>query len=231
MHQKNAVEQSEAVEEEDVTPRKRRLVLQWSLQTLLLLTAAVAVWVAYFRLRQQIPRLEQQIASMQQMARELLVQDEKQIAVVMLPQMWFDESRWEIHLPQGEYMMRLATREIDEKGFAPAVGETLIGAGRHRIELMQSDEGNGRTITVMVDDQPSIEAEEGSDWDPSHGCSGGSEFGNCTHLSPHEPLILFRRRFYRRTKTGQNTAPKGPTDGLMLWIEPTEPANAAGADL
>ena len=230
MHQTDDVEPSEAAKTEKVAPRKRRCLWQWSLQTLLLLTAVVAVWVAYFHLRQQIGRLEQEVDSMQQMARELIIEDREQIAVVMLPQMWMDQSRWDIYLPEGKYVIRLATRQIDQKGLAPPVEQTPIPAGQHRIELMRSDEGAGRQLTVTVDDRPVIEAEEDSGWDPGGASSGGSQIGNCEQRSAQQPLVLFRRRFYRPSKGGQNVPPKGPSEGWMLWIEPVGPADTPGAD-
>ncbi len=229
MHETNHVEPSEAAERRYASPRKRRFRLQWSLQTLLLLTAAVAVWVAYVPLRQQIRRLEREIDAMQEMAGELIVEDSEQIAVVMLPQMWYDESRWEIYLPEGEYVMRLATRridtrtrEIDKKGLAHVVGESPISAGRHRIELLRSEDGRGQEITVLFDDRPVIEAEEAADWDPGCGSVGGSPIGRCAERPADEPLVLFHRRFQKRLKNGGSTSPKGPTEGLMLWIEPAD---------
>ena len=93
---------------------------------------------------------------------------------------------------------------------------------------MQSDEGVGRKITVTVDDRPLIETEEGADWDSGGHSSGGSEFGRCVQRSAQEPVVLFRRRFHRH---GRNVAPQGPAEGLMLWIEPVEPADTPGADL
>jgi len=208
--------------------RKRRFVLRWSLQTLFLVTAVVAVWVAVFHYRQQNARLEREVASMRQMAREFVVEDEEQIAIVMLPQMWFDESRWKIHLPKGDYVMRLATRQVAEKGLAPVVDETPISSGRHEIELLQSDQGDCRKIMVTVGEQPLIEVVERPDWHPGHGSLGGSEFGACTQLSPGKPVVLFRRRFTRPSKTGQSPTPKGPTEGLMLWIEPVASPDKAG---
>jgi hypothetical protein len=167
---------------------------------------------------------------MRQMARELIVEDEEQIAVVMLPQEWMDESRWDIHLPEGEYVIRLATRQIDKQGFAPVVEERPISAGQHRIELTVSEEGSGREITVTDDDRPLIEAEEGPDWNVGGGSEGGSEIGNCVHRSADEPLVLFRRRFRQRATGGASIPPKGPTEGLMLWIEPVGSGGTAGAD-
>jgi hypothetical protein len=198
---------------------KRGFILQWSLQTLLLLTAAVAVWLTYARFRQRIPQLEQQIDAMQRMARELTVVDESQIAVVKLQELWYDENRWQIYLPPGEYRIRLATREIDGKGLPPVFDGSPISAGQHLIELVQSGESDDRKITVVVDDTPLIETVESADWSDRPGSSGGSLFGRCTQRDPNEPLVLFRRRFHQRMKNGQRSTPKGPTEGLMLWIE------------
>ncbi len=229
MHQKDGSQRSEPAKVEDVAQRKRRFALRWSLQTLFLVTAVVAVWVAVFHYRQQNTRLEREVASIRQMAREFVVEDEEQIAIVMLPQTWFDESRWKIHLPKGDYVMRLATRQVSEKGLAPVLDETPISPGRHEIELLHSDQRDCREITVTFDGQSLIEVVERPDWFPGHGSVGGSEIGACEQLSPGKPVVLFRRRFTRPSKTGQSPTPKGPTEGLMLWIEPVEPSGEAGA--
>jgi len=226
VHQKDGSQHSEPVKGEDAVQRKRRFALRWSLQTLFLVTAVVAVWVAVFHYRQQITRLEREVTSMRQMAREFIIEDDEQIAVVMLPQTWFDESRWRIHLPKGEYMMRLATRQVAEKGLAPVVDEAPISPGRHEIELLQSEQGHGRKITVTVNDQPLIEVEERPDWiTVGHGSVGGSEIGVCRQLSPDKPVVLFRRRFTRRSGNRSIITP----EGLMLWIEPVGPSDTVSA--
>ncbi len=194
---------------------------------MLLLTAVVAVWVAYFCLRQQNTGLEREVAWMQEWACELVIEDTEQIAAVRLPQMWIDENRWDIHLPEGEYVMRLATREIGDQGFAPAAEETLVNSGEHRIELLHSNEGDLPRFTVMVDDQPLIETTEASDWEPGPSSMGGGNFGICTQLPPHEPVVLYRRRF---TPKSGGISSNSITNGLLLWIERIEAADTAGED-
>lgn len=184
-----------------------------------LLTAVVAVWVPYFHLQQKIERTEQKIGPMQKMARELIIDDTSKITVVKKQQKWYDEHRWEIYLPDGEYAMRLATQKIDREGLAPVVGETRIRGGRHFIELLQSDNGDNHEITVMLDDQPAIETKESRDWKNSHGSTGAGHFSGCAQLPPDEPVVLFRRRFNYEVKPGITLTPKEPTEGLLLWIE------------
>ncbi len=194
---------------------------------MLLLTAVVAVWVAYFSLHRQTFRLEQEIAWMREWDGELVIEDTEQIAVVMLPQMWIDEARWETHLPEGEYIMRLATREIGDQGVAPAAEETLVNSGEHRIELLQSDEGGRRRIMVIVDDRPVLKTTVASDWDPRRGYVGGGNFAICEQLPAHEPVVLFRRRFL--PQSGPLTS-NVLASGLLIWIERIEPAETAGED-
>lgn len=56
-------------------PRKHPFAVQWSLQTLFLLTAVVAVWAGYLSYRHQLSRLEAEIAAMQRLEAELTVED------------------------------------------------------------------------------------------------------------------------------------------------------------
>ena len=218
------MEPSEVNPTEQVPPRKRRFRLQWSLTTMLLLMVVVAGWVPYFCFRQEISRIEQRIAVMRPMARELIVEDPTQVAVVHLPPLWYDEHRWAIHLPEGEYRMKLATREVDEEGFPAAVKQTPLGGGEYRIELLQSKVEDCRKMTITVDDRRShrvIEPIEKPGWPPSHGSSSSGLLGNCTQMPSNEPIVLFRRRYMVPTATGGGgRTPQGPSEGLMLWIEP-----------
>ncbi len=187
---------------------------------MLLLMAIVAAWVPYVRFRQQIPAIEQQIASMREMAYELVIEDPKHIAIVKLPKTWYEEKRWDIYLPEGGYELRLATHEVDASGFPSATEQSLLSAGRHRIEFRQSRKVNCWKFTVMVDDRPSIEAIVDADWDSNHGSQTQTGYGErSVQVAPDKPVILFRRRFMQPTGGDSSTTPQGPTEGVMLWIE------------
>ncbi len=206
---------------------ERPFVLQWNLRTMFSLTAVMAVWIAYSCLLLQNARLQQEITLMQEWDGELLIKDTEQIAVVRLPETWNDENRWDIHLPEGEYVMRLATREIGEQGLAPVVEETVVNSGKHRIELLQSDEGEYRRIAVMVNDRSLIKTAEASD-KKTVGSSVLAGLSTCTQFPPQEPVVLYRRRFI----PGMGVNMVGYIgNGLLLWIERIEPADTAGEDL
>ncbi len=156
---------------------------------------------------------------MKRMVRELIIEDPQQVAVVKLPEMWMDDRRWDIHLPEGEFVIRLATRQIDKEGLAPVAAEAPIDSGRHRFELQEDDSEDGWRITVLVDDRPAIEAAEKAGWYPGRGFEGPGGITICEQRPPERPVELERERFTRRTKSGTYMAPEKPTNGLLLWIE------------
>ncbi len=208
----------------EAAPHERRVVLQWSLKTLFLLTAVVAVWVAYLHFCYKTPRLKRRIATMQGLACELVINDRQQIAAVRLPQMWSKGQRWDVYLPRGRYVIRLATREVGEEQLAPVVEEKPILAGRHQIELIRSEEDGGRRITVLVDGQGVIDSEEDASWNPGRG-SGGTGVSRTNGKDAAEPLILSRDRFYQPITEGTSQTPEGPANGILLWIEQIAPAS------
>lgn len=203
---------------QDQSAPRKRAVPQWNLRTLLLLTAAVAVWIGSVRYQLQNWHLRSRVESMHNMAGDLRVDDPQQIAIIRLPQTWYDEQRWHVHLPDGRYVMRLATRGIIGTGLPVAREETSLSPGRHRIELLQSKDKEAPELAVLVDEQAVMETTETSDWDPHHGAMGGENFDICTQRSPEKPVILFRRRFDQLQKDGSYST-RNATNGILLWIE------------
>jgi hypothetical protein len=203
------------------SPRRRVALRQVSLRTLLLLTAAVAVWIADGKNRYDNARLQEQIAAMRPLARELSVEDPDQFAVVKNEERWYDQNDWKVYLPPGEYQLSLATREVVELGVTPALKSVPLTAGMHEIAIEQTRGADKSSrVVVTVDGQEAVRVEEPEDWDPGHGSSGGGHFTNSTQQPADAPLILFRRRFSERTGKFSYSPPKGPCNGLLLWIEP-----------
>lgn len=201
----------------------RKAFVQVSLRTLLLLTAAVGVWVAYFKNRHDTADLAQKITSMRPLARELFVDDPSRIAVVKQEERWYDQNDWKVYLPPGEYRLCLATQNIDEKELAPINQSVSIDPGTHDLALEQTRiQDKAWRIVVMVDGEEVLRVEEPAGWNAGHGSSGGGQFSNSTQLPAHEPVVLFRRRFMVPTSPSGYAAPMGPCNGLLLWIESHE---------
>ena len=206
----------------ETKPAPRRTYRQISLRTLLLLTAAVAVWVAHFKNRSDNEHFTEQINTMRPLARELIVVDPSLAAVVKQDEHWYDQNDWKYFLPDGDYRLQIATREIDEKGLAPVTQSVPIKAGMGHVGLEQKrNQNRDWLVTITAEGKEILSFEEPADWDAGRGSSGGGLHSESTQLPPDEPIVLFRRRFMVETMPGGGsyTTPQGPSNGLLLWIE------------
>jgi hypothetical protein len=201
-------------------PRRRSGRWQVGLRTLFLLMAVVAAWLAVVINRRQSTYLESRIGVMQPIARELIVDDPGRIAVVMLDDLWMDENRWDLHLPPGNYRLCVATRGIVEQGLAPVVRSAPIAPGRHRIGMVLRRKGENWQIPVTSDGAELLTVEETKDWARSSS-RGGGLYETSTQFAADQPTILYHRRYLLDGPTGIGSSmPDGPTEGLLIWIEP-----------
>ncbi len=203
-----------------VVESSRKSRWQFRLRTLFLLVAAIAVWLTFLVNREQNARLRSRIDALQPMAHELLIDDPGKIAVVKLEEYWYDENRWDLHLPPGNYRLCLATRDVDDPGLAPLRESVPLAAGRHRIALDLEPDASGWRVRVAVDGAKVLEVTETREWDPGRGSTGGGEYSQSKQFPVEQPLVIFRRRFHRPTGAGSFSTPKGPCEGILLWIEP-----------
>lgn len=204
------------------TTPPRRSRWQVGLRTLVLLMATIAVWLTYFVNRRNIPLLEMRIKAMQPLAHELIVDDAGKIAVVKLEEHWFDENQWDLYLPPGSYRVCLATREIDTDGMAPVVKSAPLKPGRRRLTLERPPGQDACRVVVTCDGKPLLAVEEPKEWDPVSGSQGGGQYSQGESLAANTPVVLFRRRFFTpRDANGRSTVPPHPSDGILLWVEPT----------
>jgi hypothetical protein len=192
---------------------------QVTLRSLFLLMAAIAVWTAFSINRERTKELTARIAVMRPLARELMIDDESKITGVKLEELWFDENRWEVYLPKGEYRLCLATRGIDFTGLPPVLTSARIESGRHQLGLEQTQSATGWQIKALWDGSAVLSAEEPLEWNPNVGSSGASEFTSSTQMDPNSPAVFFRRRFMKKDDRGGSATPVEPTEGVMLWIE------------
>src|SRR5688572_12549348 len=87
--------------EPGIAPRRRRKLLQWNIATLLLLMTAVGVWTSYFRMKSETERMGAELGSLRHLARELVINDPSQYAIVERHEEWHGDDAWDVHLPEG----------------------------------------------------------------------------------------------------------------------------------
>lgn len=213
----------------DVEAPRRRKFLQWNIATLLLLMAAVAVWTSYFRMVSETKRMTAELESLNRLARELMIDDPTQFAIVERHEQWHDDHSWDVHLPEGSrYRLKLATREIGMK-FAvdgvvtdnlPETDHSVeLTAGRHVISLEKRYSGEEPFARVLVDGKLAVEAYESAGWEPQGGSTWGGSFKQSTQQPIDQPLELIRIRFQIRHPNGTTGLPKEPNNGIAVWIE------------
>lgn len=217
--------QAEALDVSPTARPRRSWLPQVGLRSLFLLVAAIGVWTSYFINLREINSLNARITTVRPLARDLVIDDPSQVAVVKLQEMWYDENRWDVYLPEGQYQVCIATREITEDGIARASNRKPIPSGRHRIAFEQQDGTTGRRLVVNLDDAKLLSVEESSDWDPGRGSVGGGQFSVSEQSPANQPVVLFRRRFMLLQSGSVSSTPTGPVNGILLWIERTNGAD------
>jgi len=201
---------------------------QLGIQQLILLVAAIAVWMTAYVNHQRNQSLDSRIRVMVPLAHELIVDDPSKIAVVKLEQSLSDDNRWDLYLPSGAYRLCLATRDVGKDGLAPVTKSVPIRSGNHRLALTQElTKTSGRVIvtegkTVLLD---MLEIAEWHDY----GSDEKGHFSLNEQLPTDKPVILYRRRFYQPTgRPYESVMPKGPTEGILLWIERVDGSKLSG---
>jgi hypothetical protein len=201
-------------------PRRDRTLWQVSVRTLLLIMAAIAVWITVVVNWFQNSDLEQRIMAVRPLARGLNVYDPRRIAVVARDPLARDEEAWYVFLPHPEYRVSLATRGIKQTGLSPALFESRpMQGGRHRIALAQKKTPGGWRISITVDNQQLLAVDENTGWNDGSPFVGGNEIGISEQRSPKELLVLFRRRFTRAVGSADPTL-DAPCNGILLWLDP-----------
>jgi hypothetical protein len=166
---------------------------------------------------------------MEGQSRKLRIEHADRLAVVRLPETWYDELKWEVAFPSKEavagggavYKLCLATREIKLPGQFPPAKEFIVPPGRHQVELKMQRNRDRWDISVLLDDQPVIEVRETANWNPRRGGTGGPSWEQ--PFQPRDakhPVELFRQVFRVERPNQGFGLPKGPANGVLFWLQP-----------
>jgi hypothetical protein len=204
-----------------VTDAARRPRWQLRVRTLVLLMAGIGVWLADYVNRRDIRDLEARVHLLKSLVPELEVDDPKEIAFVKLAQHSMSDHQWDVYLPDAHYRLCLATRGLPStSNLLPAEFQSSpLGAGRHRIKLVQRRTKDSRDIVAIRADVEALSIHETADWDAKSGSSSISD----EPWPEREGVVLLRERF--EMKHDDPPTPKSRTgdNGLMIWIERTTP--------
>jgi hypothetical protein len=211
-----AVLGSKSPSDTPATRERDRSRWQVRIRTLVLIMAAIAVWIAFFINRRQNALLRGRIHEMHLIARALVINDDQKIGVVGLEELWYDQDNWDIYLPPREYRLCIATRGITREGSPRGYKAKPIKPGRHRITLKKIKKGESWQVTVLTDGSEFLTVNEPWRWGDSSGSFGGDQFSISEQLPADLPVCLFRRQFMYELPARSSDA----ANGIQLWLEP-----------
>ncbi len=192
-----------------------------AISTMLLLVSCVGIWLNVWIRRKEVQSLESQVTSSSEFSRELAIVDPKQLAIVKRLPLTYDESIWDVYLPQDMELL-LATHAIQENDatIPEPKSTTIVRSGTHKIELRTFKKGSKWVIVVLVDDTAVMQTEEADGWHGSGSYSGGSRFNKSTSIPIKGRVILFKRRYMPQSKNQIMRTGAEPADGHELWLNP-----------
>jgi hypothetical protein len=187
----------------------------------------------FFGKRHENLRLRGAIQAMQAELRILRIEYPDRVAIMRLPETWYDETKWKLAIPSEEavasggatYKLCLATRDIGEpiEQYPPA-SEFILPPGRHQLELKTVREGGEWRIIALLNDQPVIENTEPANWNPGHG--GARSVATMEQsFQPSNASVsveLYREVFSVAKPNGDFGRPDQRSSGVLMWLEPIE---------
>ena len=208
--------------------------IQWSLLTLLLLTAVVATWTAGYRMRSGTERLQERIDVLSTIGGELLVVDPEQYAIIECAPKVRDDQLWEVWLPKpGRFELKFLTRGIDlqrppsqtRSDVDPSnVQVVTLNPGRYRLKLEMQKKGDIWHIALLANGEQIIQVEEKADWHGGgHSTMHDGDPRVSRQQSTEQPLeVLNRTHLFSLGKDESQTTRHEPDElgsGLRIWIE------------
>lgn len=213
--------------------QKRR---QLSLATVMMLVTAFAVTFAWYRSHRQLAIELRSLQAMRSLARELVVDDPTQIALVKRMPTSSKELIFDLYIPpptpeSSNHRLCLALEGITglrkmATSFPPPDQCQPMTPGRHKIEIAISkadstDPQSTHEVTVLIDDFPVMTATRPLAWHDSGGWSSSGEIETTETYPSSEKVEIIRRRFNRKVGNGSvSVRREEPVNGVLLWIEP-----------
>ena len=202
----------------------------FNLVSILLLTALVATWLTYFRLKEETRAIVDHTSILADMSRELFVEDDMKFAMIGFPGDWWKGTvSLDVFLPEAhDYEIHVATNDIPPVTVAalPADSESAsLAHGRYRISIREEhDEDNSGFACVLVDGKEVLRSTE-ENWRRIDKESSGKTNDSWVPLptktvskSLDYPMFLYRKTFDVPFRRRRSKVPRAPGPGILVWI-------------
>ena len=215
---------------------------QFSILTLLLTTAIIALSISLYFARLQLSVTQSQMVVMRNELRYLDPSNPEKIRVIEIPAPGRHEWRWKIDLPNDQkFVIQVAYDNIPVDGLPPKPKQSFVQHELPSEELIlnvsatifdgqwemrwQTDPTSpsvefGITFPMNARDLSWFDRKSGGHTIHEHAGLRGTDYGE-----PDSPFVLLRYRKGLRSNSVLLETDPNPTDGLIIWIEPVKNAN------
>lgn len=215
----------------DKTGRGRTITnsFRFGLLELLLMTAAIAVWIPAWLAFRIIPCLEADVQIMRKATLDLVVEDPTQLTVRALPSVWRKMDIWKYYAPaESELELRLGTEGISARGLPVDYQAVSLPFGEHLIQLKRTRDGNGFHNFLYIDGEMLLEKHHPKSWLNSESSSTTTDLDNASQTFPLTAIVRLREERASPNHPIRNSGYRvvqleGDQDhkGVVLWISPS----------
>ena len=210
--------------------RTVRNSFRFGLLELLLMTAAIAVWIPAILAFRTIPELEADIQIMRKATLDLLVEDPTQLTVRALPSVWQKMDVWKYYAPpEAGLELRMATEGINARGLPVDYQAVSLPAGKHLIQLKNARNANGFHKSLYIDGEMVLEKHHPNSWLDFRSTASTTDIENASQTFPLTQVVTLREERaspnHPLAKSGYRVVQlEGDQDhkGLVLWLSPSD---------
>ena len=207
---------------------------RFSLWTVLVVFALVALLLALTTTRKQLAEANRQLATFRNEMRYLTIEDSNNIHAISMPAFESKQWRWRIDLPDDtRYQMRIAYDDIPHDGMAPKRVQDIYAGALPSQEFIftaniSKDEDGWIMSWATESDASRMQTFDfpilatNKTWLDNMGLCSLELAGQRSTATgdPMEPFFLLRMRTQLPAGPNLLTADPNPTDGILIWIEP-----------
>jgi hypothetical protein len=201
-----------------VQTRPRHFLPQFSLLTVLLLTAIAAMALVIALFWHEIGPLRTEVRQLRNEVGKLTIDDTAKPAVILVhsntPFTW----KWRIWVPAGHsYRVRWCDAAIPRIGFPTAANGTLALDGPREYVVTYRIQDDGWSTLDAAGETVRGNQQNWVAW-PSRSIEGESVDERTETYDLGKPIVLIRMRV--SNQNGSVPTMADPADGFMIWIEP-----------